>query len=70
MEKSIENTDTCKKPKQQGTEKGTTQTSKSGEIDTSKLPPELTEIVSIWPKRPEHIKAAIKLLVKSYGKQS
>ena len=41
---------------------------KSGDIDTSKLPPDLTEIISIWPKLPEHIKAAIKLMVQDYGK--
>ena len=30
--------------------------------------PELTEIISIWPKLPKHIKAAIKLMVQGYGK--
>jgi hypothetical protein len=32
---------------------------KQGEIDTSELPADLAEIVTIWPKLPEHIKAAI-----------
>jgi hypothetical protein len=41
---------------------------KSGKIDASKLSPDLTEIISIWPKLPEHIKAAIKLMVQDYGK--
>ena len=41
---------------------------KQPKIDTSKLPPELTEIISIWPKLPKHIKAAIKLMVQDYGK--
>jgi hypothetical protein len=41
-------------------------TGNQGEIDTSELPPDLAEIVSVWPELPEHIKAAIKALVQTY----
>ncbi len=34
-------------------------------IDTSELPLDLAEIVTVWPELPEHIKAAIKALVES-----
>jgi len=33
--------------------------------DESKLPPDVAEIVYLWPKLPEHIKAAIKALVET-----
>jgi hypothetical protein len=36
---------------------------KHPEIDTSKLPPDLAEIVAVWPVLPEHIKAALKALI-------
>ena len=35
------------------------------ENDASELPPDLAEIVTVWPKLPEHIKAAIMTLVRS-----
>ena len=38
---------------------------KQPEIDTSELPPELAEIVTVWPELPEHIKGAIMALVKT-----
>ena len=38
---------------------------KQGEIDTSKLSSELAEIVAVWPKLPEHIKRAIRALVRT-----
>jgi hypothetical protein len=40
----------------------TPESQKQGRIDTSELPPELAEIVAVWPDLPEHIKAAIKAL--------
>ena len=43
---------------------------KQGEIDTSELPADLTEIVAVWSELPEHIKAAIKTLVEAHkGKE-
>jgi hypothetical protein len=44
----------------------TPESQKQGEIDTSKLPPDLAEIVAVWPDLPEHIKAAIKALVQTH----
>jgi len=34
-------------------------------IDTSELPPELSEITAAWPELPEHIKATILTLVRA-----
>jgi hypothetical protein len=34
-------------------------------IDVANLPADLAEIVFTWPKLPEHIKAAIKALIKT-----
>jgi len=39
---------------------------KQGKIDTSELSQDLAEIVAVWPKLPEHIKAAIKALVQAH----
>ena len=36
------------------------------QIDTQKLPIDLAEIVTVWHKLPEHIKAAIKALVQTH----
>jgi len=42
---------------------------KQGEIDTSKLPADLAEIVAVWPELPGHIKQTIRALVDA-AKQS
>jgi len=39
---------------------------KTAEIDTQNLPPDLAEIVAVWPGLPEHIKATIKTLVQAH----
>ena len=43
----------------------TPESRKQAQIDTPQLPPDLAEIVAIWPKLPEHIKAAVMALVGS-----
>ena len=35
------------------------------EIHTPNLPPDLAEVVTRWPELPDHIKAAIKALVRT-----
>jgi hypothetical protein len=42
---------------------------KSPEIDTQNLPSDLAEIVAVWPGLPEHIKAAIKMLVSGQSNE-
>ena len=39
------------------------------QIDIQKLPTELADIVTIWHKLPEHIKAAIKALVQTHSNE-
>jgi hypothetical protein len=46
------------------------QNPKTGQNELVELPPDLAEIVTVWPKLPEHIKAAIKTLVEAHkGKE-
>jgi hypothetical protein len=42
---------------------------KQGKINTCNLTADLAEIVAIWPKLPEHIKAAIKALVQTHKRE-
>ena len=64
--KSAEKTKTCKTAETQLTPQLTPKSQKQGQIDTSELPPDLAEIVTVWPELPEHIKAAIKALVQTH----
>ena len=41
-------------------------TQKQGQIDISELPPDLAEIVAVWPELPEYFKAAIKALIQAH----
>jgi len=47
----------------------TPESGKQAQIDTSLLPPDLTEIVAAWPKLPDVIRSAILTIVRnSIGK--
>ncbi|MHC4703385.1 MAG: hypothetical protein ACYTFQ_22695 [Planctomycetota bacterium] len=63
---SAEETKTSETSKSQLTPQLTPKSGRQGEIDTSELPPDLVEIVAVWPQLPEHIKAAIKALVQTH----
>jgi hypothetical protein len=43
---------------------------KQGKFDTSKLSPDLAELVTIWPGLPEHIKQTIRTLITVTTKKS
>jgi hypothetical protein len=58
---------TCETANTQLTPQLTPKSPKQPKIDTENLPPDLTEIVAVWPKLPEHIKAAIKALVHTHS---
>ena len=60
---SDEITEVCEISKPQLTPQLTPKSQKENEVDTQNLPADLVEIVAVWPKLPEHIKAAIKALV-------
>ena len=53
---------TCESSKEQLTPNSR----KQGQIDTSELPPDLAEIVTVWSELPGHIKAAIKALIQTH----
>ena len=38
---------------------------KTGQTQLGNMSPDLTEIVSVWPELPKHIRAAIKAIVKT-----
>jgi len=44
------------------------QNPKKQENPPENLPDDLAEVVAVWPKLPEHIKAAIKALVQTHSK--
>jgi len=39
---------------------------KTPESQFEKLPPDLAEIVAVWPELPEHIRQTIKALIKAW----
>jgi hypothetical protein len=43
---------------------------KQAEIDTLKLPPDLAEVVAVWPGLPAYIRAAIKALIETHIKET
>jgi len=43
---------------------------KTAENQPKNLPPDLAEIVAVWPELPEHIKQAIKALVQTHNKET
>ncbi|OHB63108.1 MAG: hypothetical protein A2Y76_04920 [Planctomycetes bacterium RBG_13_60_9] len=45
----------------------TPESQKQGQIEPTPLPPDLAEIVAVWPQLPEHIQAAIITLVRAHG---
>lgn len=63
---SPENTKTCETAETQLTPQLTPNSRKQPEIDTQNLPPDLAEIVAVWPQLPKHIKAAITALVDTF----
>ncbi len=63
-------TKTCDTTKEQLTPQLTPKSPKQGKIDTSELPPDLAEIVAVWPELPAHIKAAIKALVQTHNAEN
>jgi hypothetical protein len=42
---------------------------KTAQSQRQNLPPDLAEIVAVWPELPEHIKAAIKALVQTHVRE-
>ena len=60
-------TKTCDTTKKQLTPQLTPKSQKQGKFDTSDLPTDLVQIVTVWFDLPEHIKAAIKALVQTHN---
>ena len=65
---SHHNTTTCKTAKTQLTPQLTPKSQKQAKIDTSELPPDLAEIVAVWPELPEPVKAGVLAMVKAAAK--
>jgi len=43
---------------------------KTAENQADSMPPDLAEIVPVWPELQEHIRAAIKALVQTHSKET
>ena len=63
---SSQNTSTCKNEDGPLTPQWTPETQKQDKIYTSELPPDMAEIIAVWPELPEHIKTAIKALIQAH----
>ena len=48
----------------------TENTPKRAESQPQNLPPDLAEIVAVWPELPGHIRQAIRMLVQGYSKET
>ena len=66
---NLEETETYKNSNEQLTPQLTPNSQKQGKINTCNLTADLAEIVAIWLKLPEHIKAAIKALVQTHKRE-
>ena len=64
---SPDKTKTCESSKEHLTLQLTPKSQKQAEIDTQNLSSDLAEIVAVWPELPEHIKAAIKALIRTHN---
>ena len=62
---TADKTKTCEPPKEQLTPKLTPKSQQQSKIDVANLPVDLAEIVFVWLELPEHIKAAIKALIRT-----
>jgi hypothetical protein len=48
----------------------TPRSQKQGKIGPLELPSELAEVAAAWPELPEHIRAAIRMLVQGYAEET
>lgn len=61
------NTDTCEDSQAELTPQLTPEGRNAAEMGISKLTPDVAEIVTVWAKLPEHVKAAIRTLVRAHA---